>query len=37
MTNDDEIIEVPLNKSFIKTIHDETLRNYAKKQQKLKK
>ncbi|AWX32292.1 IS4 family transposase [Methanosphaera sp. BMS] len=36
MTTDDEIIEVPLTKSFIKTIQDEKLRNYANKEQKLK-
>ena len=35
-TTNDEIIEVPLTKSFIKTIQDETLRNYANKEQKLK-
>ena len=35
LTQDDEIIEVPLTKSFIKTIQDETLRNYANKEQKL--
>lgn len=36
LTQDDEIIEVPLTKSFIKTIPDEKLRKFAKKEQKLK-
>ena len=36
LTKNDEIIEVPLTKSFIKTLPDKKLRNYAKKQQKLK-
>ena len=35
-TSDDEIIEVPLNNTFIKTIKDEELREFASKQEKLK-
>jgi hypothetical protein len=35
-TSNDEIIEVPLHKSFIKTINDEELRKFASKQEKLK-
>ena len=36
MTTDDEIIEVPLYKSFIKKISDVNLRRFAKKHKKLK-
>ena len=36
MTTNDEIIEVPLYNSFIKTITNEELKEFASKQEKLK-